>query len=548
MFTKLRKFILIFLFGLLLISSFSAPTFAAEQNTSGYEACEYVLAGGSVPPGMCDYEKNEEDAYTTVGKVLDTIYLWIGIIAVIFIVIGGVNYTTSQGDPNKTKKAKTTILYAVIGLIVSLLAFGITSFVLNALEGKTEGGGGGGGGGVVADAEVEAITVTAPNTEIKEGESMQLKVEFTPANVANTALTYTSSNPSVATVGLTGNVTAKSPGTTTITVKSRNGKTATIELTIIEIIKPESVTVSPDTIELEVGQSKTVEATIAPEDAENKTITWSSSNKKIASVNKKGKVTANKAGTATITAKTFNGKTATAKVTVTKKPEPEPTTPTSPTSPPGGQPGSDPVPSTNGLNTYAGMDYWLTVPSNATNNMPIIVFLHGSGERGKTDTVGNVLPQSTSMRARNDFISVIPVAPELQDWMSNASTVKAIIDHVADTYKANKSRIYIFGFSMGGHGTFRMVNNYTTYFRAAVPMSGCPYGDTADNLSKVPMRFIVGTASDEMANFYGCMSDMRDQIRARGGSVDWVTMNNASHAEVQWNTNYNEIFNWLLSH
>jgi len=194
------------------------------------------------------------------------------------------------------------------------------------------------------------------------------------------------------------------------------------------------------------------------------------------------------------------------------------------------------------------MDYWLTVPSNATNNMPIIVFLHGSGERGETNTVGNVLPQSTSMRARNDFISVIPVAPYAQDWMSNASTVKAIIDHVADTYKANKSRIYIFGFSMGGHGTFRMVNNYTTYFRAAVPMSGCPYGDTADNLSKVPMRFIVGTASDEMANFYGCMSDMRDQIRARGGSVDWVTMNNASHAEVQWNTNYNEIFNWLLSH
>ena len=184
--------------------------------------------------------------------------------------------------------------------------------MLNALEGKTEGGGGGGGGGVVADAEVEAITVTAPNTEIKEGESMQLKVEFTPANVANTALTYTSSNPSVATVGLTGNVTAKSPGTTTITVKSRNGKTATIELTIIEIIKPESITVSPDTIELEVGQSKTVEATIAPEEAEDKTITWSSSNKKIASVNKKGKITA------TITAKTFNGKTATVKVTVTK--------------------------------------------------------------------------------------------------------------------------------------------------------------------------------------------------------------------------------------
>ncbi len=295
----------------------SAPAFAAEQNTSGYEACEYVLEGGSVPPGMCDYEKNEEDAYTTVGKVLDTIYLWVGIIAVIFIVIGGVNYTTSQGDPNKTKKAKTTILYAVIGLIVSLLAFGITSFVLNALEGKTEGGGGGGGGGVVADAEVEAITVTAPNTEIKEGESMQLKVEFTPANVANTALTYTSSNPSVATVGLTGNVTAKSPGTTTITVKSRNGKTATIELTIKAIVRVESITVSKSELELKIGDSETITATINPADAEDKRLTWSSSNKSVATVDKNsGKITAKATGKATIAVTSTNGKKATVAVKV----------------------------------------------------------------------------------------------------------------------------------------------------------------------------------------------------------------------------------------
>ena len=74
--------------------------YADEQNTEGYEACDYLLEGGSAPPGMCDYEKNEEDAYATVSKVLDTVYLWVGIIAVLFVIIGGINYSISQGDPN----------------------------------------------------------------------------------------------------------------------------------------------------------------------------------------------------------------------------------------------------------------------------------------------------------------------------------------------------------------------------------------------------------------------------------------------------------------
>ena len=59
----------------------------------------------------------------------------VGVIAVIMVIIGGINYTTSQGDPEKIKKAKNTILYGIIGLIISLLAFAIVSFVLNSLNG-----------------------------------------------------------------------------------------------------------------------------------------------------------------------------------------------------------------------------------------------------------------------------------------------------------------------------------------------------------------------------------------------------------------------------
>ena len=70
-----------------------------------------------------------------IGVILNAIIGVIGIVAVIMIILGGISYTTSQGDPGKTKKARDTILYGVIGLIVVLLAFAIVNFVLGALAG-----------------------------------------------------------------------------------------------------------------------------------------------------------------------------------------------------------------------------------------------------------------------------------------------------------------------------------------------------------------------------------------------------------------------------
>ena len=54
----------------------------------------------------------------------------LGIVAVIMVIIGGFTYMTSQGDPGKTKKARDTILYGIIGLVIALLAFAIVNFVL----------------------------------------------------------------------------------------------------------------------------------------------------------------------------------------------------------------------------------------------------------------------------------------------------------------------------------------------------------------------------------------------------------------------------------
>ena len=70
---------------------------------------------------------------STVKNVLSVVFAVIGVIAVIVIIIGGITYITSQGDSQKTQKAKNTIMYGVIGMVIALAAFAIVQFVMHDL-------------------------------------------------------------------------------------------------------------------------------------------------------------------------------------------------------------------------------------------------------------------------------------------------------------------------------------------------------------------------------------------------------------------------------
>ena len=80
----------------------------------------------------CNGSGNLTNSITSILKAIIGV---IGLVAVVFIIIGGVNYMTSNGDPQKTKKAKDTILYAAIGLIICALAFAIVNFVIGNILG-----------------------------------------------------------------------------------------------------------------------------------------------------------------------------------------------------------------------------------------------------------------------------------------------------------------------------------------------------------------------------------------------------------------------------
>ena len=101
------------------------------------KALQYLAAAAESLKGQTENAGGNGDLAGTVGLTLNVVYVVVGVIAVIFIIIGGINYTMSQGDPGKVKKAKKdTVLYGIIGLIIALLAFAITAFVMNAMEGN----------------------------------------------------------------------------------------------------------------------------------------------------------------------------------------------------------------------------------------------------------------------------------------------------------------------------------------------------------------------------------------------------------------------------
>ena len=158
-----------------------------------------------------------------------------------------------------------------------------------------------------------SVALNKTTLTLDTGKTSNLKATVYPSNAANKKCTWSSSNTRVATVDGNGKVTAKQVGTATITVKTANGKTASCNVTVQAV--PTSVSLNKTSLTLDVSKSYTLTKTVSPSNAVT-SYTWSSSNTSVATVDGNGKVTAKKAGTATITVKTANGKTASCNVTV----------------------------------------------------------------------------------------------------------------------------------------------------------------------------------------------------------------------------------------
>lgn len=149
---------------------------------------------------------------------------------------------------------------------------------------------------------VTSVTANISKSQLTVGETAQITAEAFPKNATDRQLTYISSNANTASVDQTGKVTAKAAGTAQITVRASNGKYASVSLTVKDkVINVESITaeITPSATILK-GNTAQITAQVLPTNATNKTLSYSSSNETVATVDNSGKITAKATGTATI--------------------------------------------------------------------------------------------------------------------------------------------------------------------------------------------------------------------------------------------------------
>ncbi|MCM1364318.1 MAG: Ig-like domain-containing protein [Faecalibacterium sp.] len=163
---------------------------------------------------------------------------------------------------------------------------------------------------------VLGVKMNSSTAKINVGKTKKLSATVSPSNAVNKKLTWSSSNTAVATVSADGTVKAIKNGTATITCKSvDSGLKSTCKVTVVTA--PTGVKLNKT--KATVNDKKTVQltATVSPSTATNKSVKWTSSNKKVATVDKNGLVKAVAPGKAIITCKTVDsGKTVTCVVTV----------------------------------------------------------------------------------------------------------------------------------------------------------------------------------------------------------------------------------------
>ncbi len=97
-----------------------------KSNDGTYKGCSADQGG---------VQGQQDDLMGVLNVVINVVLGVVGFVAVAMIIMGGISYTTSQGDAAKTTKARNTILYGVVGLVIALLAFAIVNFVLSNVFG-----------------------------------------------------------------------------------------------------------------------------------------------------------------------------------------------------------------------------------------------------------------------------------------------------------------------------------------------------------------------------------------------------------------------------
>ena len=208
--------------------------------------------------------------------------------------------------------------------------------------------------------------------------------------------------------------------------------------------------------------------------------------------------------------------------------------------------------STSQIETFR---YWLYTPKNPVENMPLIVYLHGSS--GKGDDLNILMnedgfPQYLKNSQLGDvpaYILIPQLPTEKRGWASVSQSVYQLISETVSTYQIDSDNISLTGHSMGGTGTWNLAAQYPQMFARIAPLSGSARGQAAqlEALKDIPVWAFIG--SDDTVILPEYSESAVSELNALGGNAQITIFEGADHFAVPSQTYLDpsiSLVNWLI--
>ncbi len=198
--------------------------------------------------------------------------------------------------------------------------------------------------------------------------------------------------------------------------------------------------------------------------------------------------------------------------------------------------------------------YWLSLPdgyeADTSKKWPLVLFLHGAGERGDDlELVTKHGPPKVVRAGKNlPFILIAPQCPVDSWWESTTQVIAltTLLDQVQAAHRVDADRVYCTGLSMGGYGTWRLACEYPSRFAAVAPVCGGGRPFLAKAMKNIPAWVFHG-AKDPVVPLSES-EKMVDALKRAGGTVEFTVYPDALHDS--WTATYDNpaLYDWLLRH
>lgn len=206
----------------------------------------------------------------------------------------------------------------------------------------------------------------------------------------------------------------------------------------------------------------------------------------------------------------------------------------------------------NAPNGQFDIGYYVYTPKEYSKDKkyPMIVFLHGAGERGNgADELDKINKHALAKYAKEGkeipAILLCPQCPGRIVWNNIVFELKALIDKVAEEYGADMNRISITGISMGGFGTWEMGLTFSNFFSAIAPICGGGLSWRCGNLINTPIWAFHGDCDSVVPPKNSI--EMVDSVIMNGGNAKLTLFHGVGHDS--WDSAYldTKVIAWLLS-